>query len=102
MVLAIDTIDGRGLSYEARRVLPKEEQGNAVFSVRYMHSKSRLTSCTILTRRSSSVLKVGVPCGCYSIIIIYPITVQTSQAKTMHRRKRYIHIQYTEFNHIII
>ena len=37
MALAIDTIDGRGLSNEACRELlhAKEEQGNAVFAVYY-------------------------------------------------------------------
>ena len=40
-------------------VTSKEEQGNAVFGS--LHGKSRLTRCTLLTRRSSSVLKVGVP-----------------------------------------
>ena len=34
--LAVDTVDGRGFSYEARRVLlPKKEQGNIVFAVHY-------------------------------------------------------------------
>ena len=36
MVPAIDTIDGRGLSNKVRReLLPKEEQGSAVFAVHY-------------------------------------------------------------------
>ena len=40
----------------------KKEQGNAVRICCSLHGKNRLTSCTILTRHSSSVLKVGVPC----------------------------------------
>ena len=37
MALAIDTIDGRGLSNIAHReLLPQEEPGNAVFVVYYM------------------------------------------------------------------
>ena len=57
MALAIDITDGRGLSNEARReLLLKKEQGNAAVN-------NRLTSCTLLTRRSVSVLKVGVTCG---------------------------------------
>ena len=36
MALAIDTVDGRGLSNEAHQcVTSKEEQGNAVFAVHY-------------------------------------------------------------------
>ena len=35
MALAIDTVDGLGLSNEVRRVTSKEEQGNAVFAVHY-------------------------------------------------------------------
>ena len=32
-----------------------------------LRGKSRLTSCTLLTRWSASVLKVGVPCGLRSL-----------------------------------
>ena len=36
MALAIDTVDGQGLNNEACcELLPKEEQGNAVFAVYY-------------------------------------------------------------------
>ena len=47
-------------------VTDKEEQGYAVFAVRY-GGKSRLTSCTLLIRWSASVLKVGVPFGLRSL-----------------------------------
>ena len=40
-------------------VTAKEEQGNAVFA----YSKRCLTSCTLLTRWSALVLKVGAPRG---------------------------------------
>ena len=53
MALAIDITDGCGLNNEACRELL---QGNAVFG-----HKSSLTSCTLLTRWNTSVLKVGVP-----------------------------------------
>ena len=67
MALAIDTIDGQGLSNEARcELLPKKSKVTL-----YFHSKSRLTSCTLLTRQSASVLKVGVPC---SLQILYQKT----------------------------
>ena len=60
MALAIDITDGRGLSNEARReLLLKKEQGNAVLAFLF-EVNNRLTSCTLLTRRSVSVLKVGV------------------------------------------
>ena len=43
-----------------------------------LHGKSHLTSCTLLTRRSTSVLKVGVPCvGCkaaYKTRLAYSVT----------------------------
>ena len=32
-----------------------------------LRGKSRLTSCTLLTRWNASVLKVGVPCGLRSL-----------------------------------
>ena len=40
-------------------VTVEEELGNAVFAP--------LTSCTLLTRQSASVLKVGVPCASRSL-----------------------------------
>ena len=67
MALAIDITDGRGLSNEARRgLLLKKEQGNAVLAFLFAVN-NRLTSCTLLTRRSVSVLKVGVTCGFRSL-----------------------------------
>ena len=63
MALAINITDGRGLSNEARReLLLKEEQCNAVLAFLYAVN-SRLTSCTLLTRRSVLVLKVGMTAG---------------------------------------
>ena len=63
MALAIDITDGHGLNNEARcELLLKKEQGNAVVAFLYAVN-SRLTSCTLLARRSVSVLKVGVKCG---------------------------------------
>ena len=57
MALAIDITDGRGLSNEARcELLLKKEQGNAVLAFLFTVN-SRLTTCTLLTRRSVSVLK---------------------------------------------
>ena len=67
MALAIDITDGRGLSNEARReLLLKKEQDNAVLAFLFAVN-SRLTSCALLTRRSVSVLKVGVTCGFRSL-----------------------------------
>ena len=49
-------------------------QGNAVFAV-YFTVKSRLTSCTLLTRWSASVLKVGMPCEAYKRRLAYSTSV---------------------------
>ena len=69
MVLAIDITDGCGLSNEAsRELLLKKEQGNAVLAFLFAVN-SRLTSCTLLTRRSISVLKVSVTCRFRSLAI---------------------------------
>ena len=62
MALTIDMTDGRGLSNKARReLLLKKEQGNAVLAFLFTVN-NRLTSCTLLTRLSISVLKVGMTC----------------------------------------
>ena len=62
MALAIDITDGRGLSNEAHHeLLLKKEQGNAVLAFLFTVN-SRLTSCTLLTRRSVLVLKVSMTC----------------------------------------
>ena len=67
MALAIDITDGRGLSNEARHeLLLKNEQGNAVLAFHFVVN-SCLTSCTLLTRRSVSVLIVGMTCGFRSL-----------------------------------
>ena len=72
MALAINITDGCGLSNEARReLLLKKEQGNAVLAFAVLAFifavNNHLTSCTLLTRRSVSVLKVGVTCGFRSL-----------------------------------
>ena len=61
MTLAINIIDGCDLSNEVCHEETKEEQGNAVRINNSFHSKRHLTSCTLLTRQSTSVLNVGVP-----------------------------------------
>ena len=62
MTLAINIIDGRGLSVEARRaLLPRKSK--VMLYLPFIHSKSHLTSCTLLTRQSTPVLKVAVPCS---------------------------------------
>ena len=62
MALAIDITDGRGLSNEACcEFTVEKEQGNAVLAS-LIAVNSCLTSCTLLTRQSVSVLKVGVVC----------------------------------------
>ena len=67
MALAIDITDGRGLSNKARRkLLLKIEQDNAVLAFLFAVN-NYLTSCTLLTRWSVSVLKVGVTCGFRSL-----------------------------------
>ena len=64
MALAIDRC---GLSNKARReLLLKKEQGNAVLPFLFAVN-NHLTSCTLLTRRSVSVLKVGVTRGFRSL-----------------------------------
>ena len=63
MALAIDITDGCGLSNEgASLVTIEKEQGNAPLTFLFAVNK-RLTSCILLTRRSVSVLKVGMTCG---------------------------------------
>ena len=67
MALAIDITDGRGLSNETRcEFTVEKEQGNAVLAFLIVVN-SRLTSCTLLKRRSVSVLKVGVTCRFQSL-----------------------------------
>ena len=59
MTLAIDITDGCGLSNEVRHeYLPEKSCISHSF-----HSKMCLTSCTLLIRRSVSVLKVCRKCG---------------------------------------
>ena len=62
MTLSVDITDGRGLSNEACHELLTVKEGNAVFICRSLYGKRHLTSCILLTRRSTSILKVGVPC----------------------------------------
>ena len=63
MALAINITDGHGLSNKARRelLLKKSKVMNAVLAFLFAVN-SRLTSCTLLARRSVSVLKVSVTC----------------------------------------
>ena len=46
MALAIDTIDGRGLSKEGYCELLPKEQGNAIFAVHYMFNQLYITNKT--------------------------------------------------------
>ena len=55
MALAIDTVDGQGLSNEARRVLFLKKS-KVMCICRSLHGKSLLTNCTLLTRQSALVL----------------------------------------------
>ena len=60
MTLAVDITNGHGLSKEAHHeFLPKKSKIMPV----YFTAKGILTSCTLLTRWSASVLKVGMPYG---------------------------------------
>ena len=67
MALAIDTIDGRGLSNVVHRELTAVRRARYRCICCLLHGKSRLTSCTLLTRHSAPVLKVGMPCGLRSL-----------------------------------
>ena len=58
MALAIDITNRSGLSNE---VTVEKEQSNAVLAFLFAVN-NRLTSCALLTRRSVSVLKVGMTC----------------------------------------
>ena len=60
MGVALVTIEAR------RELLLNKEQGNAVLAFLFAVN-NRLTSCTLLTRRCVSVLKVGVTCGFRSL-----------------------------------
>ena len=64
MALTIDTFDRHGLSNEVRHELKKSK---VMLYFCSLHSNIYLTSCTLLTRRSASVLKVGVPCRLRSL-----------------------------------
>ena len=59
MAFAIDIADGRGLSNKAHRELLLKKSANAVLAFLFTVN-SHLTNCTLLTRCSVSVLKVGV------------------------------------------
>ena len=66
MTLAIDIIDGRGLSNEVHgELLPKKS--NTVFTTHFTVKGIYLISCTLLTRQSASVLKVGMLCNLRSL-----------------------------------
>ena len=70
MTLAVDITDGSGLcglSNEVRcELLP----------CCICHSLRCLSSCTLLTRRSTSVLNLGMPCGLKLIKEDWPIVLQ--------------------------
>ena len=67
MTLAVDITDRHGLSNEISYC-----QGNAVL---ILHSKRNLTSCTLLTRWSTLVFKVG--CAVWVVIkLAYSVTVR--------------------------
>ena len=60
MTLANNIVDGHGISNGAcHELLPQK----SVLCSHSFHSKSYLTSCTLLTRWSAPVLKVDEPCG---------------------------------------
>ena len=61
MILAINIIDGRGLSDGVHHyLLPKKGKvANAVLAIHFAVKRS-LISCTSLRRRSASILKVGI------------------------------------------
>ena len=67
MALTIDITDGHGLSNEVRHELLLIKQGNAVLAFLFAVN-NRLISCTLLTRWSVSVLKVGMMCGVSKLI----------------------------------
>ena len=63
MAIAIDTIDGWGLSNKAcRELLAKKSKGNAVFAIHFTVNQLYITNKT-----KRSVLKVGVSCGLRSL-----------------------------------
>ena len=59
MALAVNIPDEHGLSNEMGHELQPKKSSICCS----LHGKRHLTSCILLTRHSSSVLKVGVPCG---------------------------------------
>ena len=80
MPLAIDITNGRGLSNKVHHeLLLKKEQNNAVLAFLFAIN-SHLTSCTLLTRWSVLVLKVGVTCSfeAYKRRLAYSVTVGIS------------------------
>ena len=68
MALAIDIIDGQGLSNEAHHeLLPKKSKVTLRICCS-LHGKSCLTSCTLLTSCSASVITVDVLSGFAKLI----------------------------------
>ena len=79
MAFAVDVIDRHGPSNEMRRQLkPKKAKGiSSLYS-----SKQRFTHPSLITRRSASVLKVGVSyCTCGNWQNASPIIVKEGIAK---------------------
>ena len=58
MALAINITDGRGLSNEVHRDLLPKKGKIMLFAIHFMF----LIICILLTRQSTSILKVGLPC----------------------------------------
>ena len=61
MTFAVDITDGCGLSNKVHRWL-LAKKSKVMLYCRSLNGKRHLTSCTLLTRQSASVLKVGMPC----------------------------------------
>ena len=78
MILAIDITDGHGLSSEAsHKLLPKKSKVmNATYVSCSFHIKSCITTCTLLTRQSTLVLKVGVMWVAKLIKEDWPVVLQ--------------------------
>ena len=61
MALAINITDGHGLSNEMHRELLPKKGKIMLFAIHFI-VKAFLISCTLPTRQSVSILKVGIPC----------------------------------------
>ena len=59
-VYVILAVDKHGLGNKARYCMVRERQ--CCIAVHFTVAIRHLTSCTLLTRQSTKVLKVGMPC----------------------------------------